>query len=215
MTESQLLAIMPLAQPHIAAFFSPLCAAMQEFEITTPARQAAFLAQIAHESSQLHAVSENLNYSPPGLLATFGTRFTRIDAWRYGRTDQHPADQESIANLAYACRMGNGPMETGDGWCYRGAGLIQLTGKENHLAAARYFNVPLEQIGDWLRTPEGACRSAGWIWKTAGCNACADQGDFDAVSDLVNIGRKTAKQGDANGYAERLAFFNKAKEVLE
>jgi putative chitinase len=218
MTSDQILAIMPLAKPHIAAFFSPLCAAMTEFEINTPTRQAAFLAQIGHESASLSRVVENLNYSPEGLMATFNNahavRFDHDAACRYGRTAEHPADQVSIANIAYANRMGNGTPESGDGWRHRGAGLIQLTGKENHLAAALYFGIGIDKIGDWLRTAEGACRSAAWIWHASNCNAFADRGDFDGVSDVINIGRKTAKQGDAIGYAARRALYDKATEVL-
>lgn len=218
MTRDDLLAIMPYAKPRIAAFFSPLVDAMDRFEINTPARQAAFIAQIAHESSSFASVSENLNYSPEGLMATFNnkrvTRFTKSDAYRYGRTAEHPADQESIANIAYAGRMGNGPMESGDGWRHRGAGLIQLTGKENHIAVSLYFDIPLEDVGDWLRSPAGACLSAGWFWKTNRCNEYADAGDFDAISDAINIGRQTATEGDAIGYPDRLVMFKKAQAVL-
>ncbi len=218
MTREDLLAIMPYAKSRIAAFFSPLVDAMEEFDISTPARQAAFLAQVGHESGQLASISESLNYSPESLMATFNnrrvTRFTKVDAYRYGRTSEHPADQQSIANIAYAGRMGNGPMESGDGWRHRGAGLIQLTGKDNQKRCGDYFGIDIDKVGDWLRTYAGACRSAGWFWKTHDCNALADAGDFDAISDVINIGRQTAAEGDAIGYQDRLALYAKAKEAL-
>jgi putative chitinase len=199
--------------------FAPaLTAAMERFAINTPARQSAFLAQVGHESAQLTRLAESFNYTPEGILGTFNTvktiRFTPDLARQYGRTAEHPANQRMIANTAYANRMHNGDVDSGDGYRHRGAGLIQLTGKENHLAASMYFDKDLETIGDWLRSPEGACLSAAWFWECAGCNEAADAGDFDKVSDLINIGRKTAKVGDAIGYGDRLALFKKTEKVL-
>lgn len=225
MMRDHLLVIMPQAKSRVAICLDPLNAAMAEFDINTPARQAAFLAQVGHESAQLSTAEENLFYSADGLANTWPARYGRKVQGNYVLSQKKrilpnelalalQRKPEAIANNVYANRMGNGPEESGDGWRHRGAGWIQLTGKENQLAAALYFDIPLEKIGDWLRTPEGAARSAAWFWKVNGCNAYADRGDFDGVSDLVNRGRKTARIGDAIGYADRLALYNKAREVM-
>jgi putative chitinase len=216
-TLDQLIKIMPDARSRAGIFLAPLNAAMAEFGINTKARQAPFLAQFANETGQLASVAENLNYTPQAIIATFNRkvqRFTPAQAEQYGRTKAHAANQEMIANIAYANRMGNGAPETGDGWRHRGSGGIQLTGKDNQRTCAAHFGIPTGQIGEWLRTPEGACRSAAWFWQRAGCNEMADRYDFDAVSDAVNIGHDTAAEGDAIGYGDRLAFNIVANRVL-
>jgi putative chitinase len=208
MTPAQLRTLFPACKDP-EAFAGALTEAMQRFAINRHERQAAFLAQIGHESAQLTRTSENLNYSAEGLLRTFPRYFIGLE-----QANKYAHKPEAIANRVYANRMHNGDEQSGDGWKYRGAGLIQLTGKENHLAASLYFEKDLDAIGDWLRAPEGACLSAAWFWECAGGNEAADQGDFDKVSDLINIGRKTDKVGDAIGYEDRLALFKKAEKVL-
>jgi len=224
-TREQLLRIMPQARSRVDGCLDTVNAAMSEFGIDAPLCQAAFLAQIAHESGQLATAEENLFYSADGLANTWPARYgKKINGlYQLGPTKRILPNSlalslqrkpEAIANNVYAGRMGNGDEASGDGWRYRGAGWIQLTGKENHLAVSLYFDIPLEQVGDWLRTPAGAARSAAWFWKVNGCNDYAARGNFDGVSDLINLGRKTAPNGDAIGYADRFAIYNKAKEVL-
>lgn len=210
MTLEDLLRILPSATAKADAFLAPLNAAMAEFDIDTPARQAAFIAQVGHESRQLSALEENLNYRPQALLDTFNThsrvRFTPEMAEQYGRTADHPADQRMIANIAYANRGGNGDVESGDGWRYRGAGLIQLTFRDNHEACADHFGILREQIGAWLRTPEGASRSAARYWKTNGLNELADAGDFVRITIRIN--------GSLRGQPERIALWDAARGVM-
>jgi len=210
MTREDLLRIMPSATARADAFLAPLNAAMAEFAIDTPSRQAAFLAQIGHESRQLAAVEESLNYRPQALLDTFNTsskiRFTPAQAELYGRTDDHPADQRMIASIAYANRGGNGDVESGDGWTYRGAGLIQLTFRDNHEACADHFGIPRDQIGAWLRTPEGASRSAARYWKLNGLNELADAGDFVRITIRIN--------GSLRGQPDRIALWSAARDVM-
>ena len=105
-----------------------------------------------------------------------------------------------------AARLGNTPEADGDGQRWKGHGLIQITGLANHQACATYFGIALANIAAWLMTPEGACRSAGWFWKTHGLNELADKGDQVAVTRRIN--------GGTNGLAERLALFNVAQKVL-
>lgn len=205
----QITAIMPGARAVAAAFVAPLNAAMQEFGITTERRVEMFLAQIAHESGQLRAMQEGLNYSADGLMKTWPRRFpTRAIADAYARRP------EAIANKVYADRGGNGNEASGDGWRHRGAGLIGLTFHDNQKKCADHFGIDVRSVGDWLRTPEGACRSAAWFWQEHGCNTLADLNDFDGVSDAINIGHQTGAEGDAIGYADRLAFLNVAQGVV-
>lgn len=208
-TLEQLLSVKEVAKLRAATFIAPLNAAMEEFEINTPARQAAFLAQILHESGDLSSVEENLNYKAETLMRVWPSRFPTLEA-----ANQYARNPQKIANKVYANRMGNRDEASGDGWTHRGAGLIQLTGKDNQYACALHFDIELDKIGDWLRTEEGACRSAAWFWNRSGANKYADKLDFDGVSDVINIGRKTDKGGDAIGYAHREALYKTFKAVL-
>lgn len=193
---------MPHAEPERAAEFLPhLHNAMREFEIDENVqRESAFLANVAHESNSLLAVSENLNYSAEGLRRTWPSRFTAELAREYAR------QPERIANLVYANRMGNGDEASGDGWRYRGAGLIQVTGADNHHEVASSLVIPAGEVGDWMRTPEGASRSAGWFWRRNGLNELADIGDQRAICKRIN--------GGLNGLKERTAYYERALAVL-
>jgi len=208
LTLPQLVAIMPNARSQAGIFLPVLNAAMAEFSINTPARQAAFLATVGHESRQLAAFTEGLNYSAAGLLATFAKYFTPAEAMRYER------QPERIAHRVSANRGGNRDEASGDGWRNRGAGAFQLTVEDNHVACAKYFGIARSEIGAWLRTPAGALRSAGWFWMVNNVNRYADQGDFDGVCDVVNRGRKTMVIGDAIGWVDRLSMFKRATTVL-
>jgi putative chitinase len=210
MTRTELLQIMPRASAHVDSFVLPLSAAMAEFGIDTPPRQAAFLAQVAHESDQLSALEESMNYRPQAILDMFNSsthvRFTPEQAELYGRTAAHPADQRMIANIAYANRGGNGDAASGDGWTFRGMGLIHLTFRSNHEACADHFGAPRKEIGAWLHTPEGACRSAARFWQIAGLNELADAGDFVRITVRIN--------GGLNGQSSRVALWGSAREVM-
>jgi len=210
MTRDELLHIMPRAAAQADSFVLPLAAAMAEFGISTPQRQAAFLAQVAHESDQLSALEENMNYRPQAILDMFNTaahvRFTPEQAELYGRTPAHPANQQMIANIAYANRGGNGDAASGDGWTFRGAGLIQLTFRNSHEACADHFGVPRGEIGRWLRTPEGASRSAARYWQENGLNELADAGDFVRITIRIN--------GGLRGQTERIALWGSARAVM-
>lgn len=208
MTLEQLLKIMPNARAKAGIFLPALNAAMVEFGISTPARQAYWLATIGVESGSLQRVEENLDYRAERLLVVFGKYFTAQQARAYAGK---PA---AIANRVYANRMGNGNEASGDGWLHRGAGFGQVTGADNQRAVAAHFGIAMDQIGDWLRTPAGACRSAGWFAQANGLNAWADKSDFDGYSDVWNRGKKTQAYGDAIGFPDRLAMCKVAQRVL-
>lgn len=201
-TRDILAVIMPLAGAQAGRFLDPINSAMAEFGITTPDREAAFLAQAAHESSQLLHLAENLNYSADGLLATWPRRFTPVEAAAYAR------QPERIANRLYALRMGNGDESSGDGWRFRGRGLFQITGRANYRQCSMdlYGDEFLIEQPELLEQPDGACRSAGWYWQSRGLNQWADAGDFKTLTLRIN--------GGLNRYPDRLAFYEKAKGTL-
>jgi putative chitinase len=215
MNREQLLAIAPPVGSRADIFLAALNAAMDRFGIDTPARQAAFIAQALHESDNLTSMSENLNYSPASLMATFNTpkaqRFTLETSALYGRTEAHHANQPMIANVAYANRMGNGSIESGDGWRYRGRGPGQLTGKSNYAKCGAALGVDLVSHPELVAQPDIGCLAFAWFWAEGNptgrdLNLLADAGKIEGVSRAVNGGDK--------GLAQRLALTERALQVL-
>lgn len=194
-----------------AEWFSVLKTVLPEYEINTKQRIAGFLAQCAHESADFTVLKENLNYSADGLVKIFKKYFPTVEA-----AALYARKPEMIANKVYANRMGNGDEASGDGFKYRGRGLIQLTGKDNYRACslALFRDDRLLKDPDYVATKEGAIRSACWFWKTNNLNKWADADDFDGLSDVINRGRKTKEYGDAIGFAHRLKKYKLAMSVL-
>lgn len=182
-------------------WYEPLTHIIDVYDINTPQRIAAFLAQTGHESNNFTALSENLNYSADGLVKTFKKYFPTIES-----TTGYARNPQKIANKVYANRMGNGDESSGDGWMYRGAGLIQLTGHDNQSKFAEITKKQLSAICDYLRTPEGALHSAAWFWSTHGCNELADTNDTVAITKVIN--------GGDIGLADREARYERAILIL-
>jgi len=159
-----------------------LAAAAEKYEINTPLRVAGWLTQCAHESNNFRNLVENLNYSQDGLLKTFPKYFTTLEAAIYARKP------EKIANRVYQARMGNASELSGDGWKYRGRGLIQLTGKAQYKAYSQVSHVDVLENPDLVATPEHAAMTAAWFWKTNGLNDLADSRDIIGMSKRVNGG---------------------------
>jgi putative chitinase len=208
LTAPQLAACTGADAAHAARWLPQIQAAFDRFEINTPKAAAAALANIGHESTNLRVVEENLNYSADGLLRTFPTHFMVAEAAQYAH------QPERIANRVYANRYGNGDEASGDGWAHRGAGLIQITFAENQRECGTDLGIAPADIGTWLRTDEGAALSAAWFFVRHGCMTPAAAGDFDEVCDLVNIGHKTQKVGDSNGYSARFALWKNGRTAL-
>ena len=194
MTEDQ------LVEMHIdPSWLEPLTAAFTRFEINTPERQAAFIGQCAHESANFKTLQENLNYSAKGLNATWPSRFpSEAEAQPYHR------QPEKIANKVYSGRMGN--LDEGDGWKYRGRGLIQLTGKDNYPLALDALGVDFIADPDLVLTKEYAALTAAWYWNKRGLNKEADAKDFTGMTKKIN--------GGVIGLADRVAHINTALGVL-
>lgn len=175
--------------------------AAARFDFTAPPRLAMWIAQCGHESLGFRTLVENLNYSAPALRTTWPTRFpTDSMAVEYAR------QPEKIANHVYANRMGNGPPASGDGWRFRGRGLIQLTGRDNYRTCGAALGVDLEAEPDLLATPRFAALSAGWFWQSRGLGLLADAGDILAVTKRIN--------GGTHGLADRTARWQRAKTAL-
>ncbi len=142
---------------------------------------AAFLGQIAHESGNLHKLEENLNYTDAHRInRIFGAIKTDKEATAYLR---RPA---ALANKAYANKNGNGNEASGDGWRYRGRGLIQLTFKANYEAFAKDVKVDVVKHPDLLSTPKYAALSAAWFWDKHGLNQLADAEMYQALTRRIN-----------------------------
>lgn len=212
MNSNQLLAIAPSVGAARAGLFLPaLNAAMARFEIRTVAEQAHFVAQQLVESANFTRMVENLNYSPQGLLGTFGRHFTPAQAEQFGRTAAHPADQRMIASIAYANRLGNGDVHSEEGWRYRGRGPIQITGKVNYLRCGNALGIDLLSSPEMLEQPEAGCLAAAWYWHIGNplghsLNGLANAREVDAISRAIN--------GGNNALAERAATTRTALGVL-
>lgn len=185
--------------------------------INTVSRIGMFLANCAHESAGFTRLEEGLNYSAEGLARTWPKRYSIGD----GKTPNSTAisiarNPQKIANLTYANRMGNGDVESGDGWNYRGRGPIQITFKDNYIALDKVhpeLNV-LKSPDVISKTINGAIKSAIWYWNANNCNTKADINDFDGACDLVNLGRKTQAIGDSIGYKDRLDWYKKILKLI-
>ena len=194
-------------------FANVLKMAMIRYNIDNVNRSRAFLAQIGAESGQLSAIVENLNYSAKGLRTTFGKYFkTDAEAEKYARKP------EAIANVVYANRLGNGDTESGDGWKYRGRGLIQLTGKDNYnKASVEMYALPLGvdfvDEPDLLATPEYAAQSAAWFWESHGLNALADELGGTNDAEVFKMITKRIN-GGYNGLDERVVLYERAKTII-
>lgn len=200
--------------------------AMKYYSIEKPQRAAMFLANVGHESGGLQTVFENLNYRSSALIDGFGRhRISIDDANKYGRNGAQSANQVEIANRLYGGEFGRvnlGNTAPGDGWKFRGHGLIQNTGRANarRLTQRLRLKFPDLAVPDFEVTPDAiseplwAALSAGDYWDMRELNLWADAGDFDGVCDRINIGKKTDKYGDSEGWAHRLDIFRAAKVAL-
>ena len=166
-----------------AELYAPLYEeACPQWGITSGRDVAAFLANCAHESARFSAVEENLNYSANALVRLWPKR---VSPWLAQQIARQP---EQIANVVYANRMGNGDSASGDGWTYRGRGLIQITGRDNYRALAKAWGANVEISPHLVATPEGAVVSACWFWTSHGCDDLANAGQWDQLRRVVNGG---------------------------
>jgi putative chitinase len=186
---------------NVDKWYIALIKILPDYEINTKPRVSAFLAQTAHESINFTVLSENLNYRAETLRKVFPKYFpTLADANRYAHKP------EKIANKVYSNRMGNGDEASGDGYRYRGRGILQITGKNNYKAFAQSIDTPLEEIPAYLGTYEGAIQAAAWFWEENNLNPLADKGDMLGLTKKIN--------GGTIGLNSRLELYQKIKQIL-
>lgn len=186
MTPEQLSDAAGIAPGLAVVWAGPLTDAMRAYQITTPLRQAAFIGQLAHESLGFTRLEENLAYSASRLREIWPAKFPTDEA-----ALAYAYEPEKIANYVYALRYGNGGVDSGDGWRFRGRGPIMLTFRDNYLEAS------FEILGTdrLVRFPEhvaesplvGAAVSARF-WFVKGCNELADARDYEGITRRINGG---------------------------
>lgn len=188
--------------PDAADWYEQMCEVLPKYEINTVERVAGFIAQCGHESRDFSVLTENLNYSASALNRVFSKYFERAgrDAREYHR------QPEKIANVVYANRMGNGSTGSGDGWTYRGGGILQLTGFNNYKAFGESVGLSPRAATDYVRTKKGALESACWFWQENDLNRYCDKQDIVGMTKRIN--------GGTHGLDDRKARYLHAMDVL-
>lgn len=187
-TETKFNQVFPRAKEGI---YAVIAKHIEQAGCKTKMQQAMFLAQCGHESAGFSVLSENLNYSSDGLVRVFRKYFTAEDAKKYAR------QPEKIANRVYANRMGNGDENSGDGWKYRGRGIIQITGKRNYDAFSKWLERDINP-DDVAINLTFAVKAGVWFWLTneiASLNSVEKatrriNGGLNGIEDRVNLYRK-------------------------
>lgn len=201
LTKDHIIALLH-GNPEAAAWADAALEILPKYEINTPNRIAGFFAQTGHESMNFSVLSENLSYRAETLEKLFSKYFSKA-----GRNAADYAKQpEKIANVIYASRMGNGDTASGDGYRFRGRGVIQLTGRDNYTAFGKTINMSPEQVIDYVQTKKGALESACWYWNSRKINIACDEGDIVKMTKLVN--------GGTIGLEDRRKHYEQALAVL-
>ena len=201
LTLDQLKQLLP-KNPYVDHWHHALSQLLPDYDINTPQRIAAFIAQCSHESGGFTALKENLNYRAVTLRKIFPKYFPTDDL-----ANAFAGKPEMIANRVYASRMGNGDEASGDGFRYCGRGLIQLTGKSNYQSFADSLEMNVEDVPDYLSTFEGAAQSACWFWESNNLNQWADKGDILTLTKRIN--------GGTIGLEDRIKHYDHAMHILQ
>jgi putative chitinase len=203
LTLSQLKQLLP-KNPYVEHWHRALSQLLPDYDINTPNRIAAFVAQCSHESGGFMVLKENLNYKAATLRKIFPKYFPNDQiANDYA---SRPNKQVAIASKVYANRMGNGDEASQEGWKFCGRGLIQLTGKSNYQAFADSLEMDINDVPEYLATFEGAAQSACWFWETNKLNQWADAGDILTLTKRIN--------GGTIGLEDRKKHYDHALHVL-
>ena len=203
LTLSQLKQLLP-KNPYVEHWHHALSQLLSDYDINTPNRIAAFVAQCSHESGGFMVLKENLNYKAVTLRKIFPKYFPNDQiAQDYA---SRPNKQVAIASKVYANRMGNGDEASQEGYKFCGRGLIQLTGKSNYQAFADSLEMDINDVPEYLATFEGAAQSACWFWETNKLNQWADAGDILTLTKRIN--------GGTIGLEDRKKHYDHALHVL-
>lgn len=174
---------------------------LPEWDIDSPYEVASFVAQVAHESSDLTRLEENLNYSAERLMQVWPKRFRD-----FAIAQQYEHMPEKLANYVYASRMGNGDAASGDGWKYHGRGPIQITGRRNYTEYGLWLGVDLTERPELLLQPEFGIKSAIWFWRVNNLDELDDDADVRLETRRIN--------GGETGLAHRQAIMNRCLQIL-
>jgi putative chitinase len=188
------------------SFTVPLQEAFSRFQIDTPLRQAAFVAQCAHESQLFTSLEEGLYYRTPDRIC----RIFRSTVPNLAVAQTLACNPKGLACHVYAGRNGNGNEASGDGWRYRGRGLIQLTGRSNYARAAAGLGRPYLEEPDVVAQPDDACLSAAWFWQAGNLNALADASRIDDITRAINGAAMAGAQERRELFHVALAAFQAA-----
>jgi putative chitinase len=174
--------------PHLSdaertGWIVALTGPLRKFAISAPRCLAAFLGQCAVESGGFLGLEENLSYSAGRLCQVWPNRFSTIAV-----AEACAFQPEVLANRVYADRMGNGGVLSGDGWRFRGRGLIQLSGRANYERFAAAINLGLGETVQHAATQIGAAESAAWFWSVNGLNELAATWSIDLITRKINGG---------------------------
>jgi len=200
-TKKQLQKIIP-TNHKIDDWYQPIITILPKYNINSNVRLAAFLSQCAHESNDFTILKENLNYKANTLIKVFPNEFPSLSL-----AESYVGNPEKIANRLYCDRMGNGCEESGDGFKYHGRGIIQLTGKDEYEGFSEFCKKSLDDIPNYLETPEGSIMSACWYWDIHNLNQLADKKDIKTITKKIN--------GGLIGYDDRNLRFIHALNILE
>ncbi len=202
-TEENFKTLIPdVSWKYASKYVSLFDTVLPKYNINTPLRKAYFLSQVAHESGGFKFVTENLNYSAKALYGVFRKYFPTLEA-----ANSYARQPEKIANKVYANRMGNGSESSGDGWKYKGRGLIQLTGKSNYQSLSDATGQDFISNPNTVSNPEWALTSACWYWQKRNINKYADADDIHMVTKLIN--------GGYNGLQNRQHFLEEFKKLYK
>jgi putative chitinase len=169
----------------------------KRFSINTPLRLAHFLAQCAHESGGFTVVFENLNYSADRLKVIFPKYFPGNLA------DSYANNPVKIASRVYANKIGNGDEASSDGYTYRGRGFIQLTGKNNYSAFAKFIGEDTFNDPDLVATKYPLASAAFYFKNNDLFTICDKGGSADIVTQVTRV-----VNPGLLGLAERIKYFN-------
>ena len=179
-------------------WLQPLIDVFEKYQINTIKRQASFIGQCQYESNNFKTLEENLHYSPQRLVAVFPSRFPNIESAIEFNTP------EKIANKIYGGRMGN--LEDGEGYKFRGRGLVQLTGRDSYIAFANATGIDAINNPDLILQTENAVLYAGWFWNKRNLNSLADIEDYKTMTQRIN--------GGLIGLDDRIQKINKILSIL-
>jgi len=190
-----------LAAEERAAWVAALAEPLRKASITGPRCVAAFLGQCAFESGGFRELEEDLSYSAARLCQVWPGRFPNTEA-----AEPCALKPEALANRVYADRMGNGNEASGDGWRFRGRGLIQITGRSAYEHFSTSMAMTLDQAVQHAATRDGAADSAAWFWTANQLNTPANSWSLDLITRKIN--------GGTNGAAERNRLCEAALHAL-